>query len=78
MDIEQKQADLIDHFVKQASVLKGSSLAPVIIEATSNPNLFAFSEILAVPNVAEVFPYSKWLWDFDCSSTFLIFLSYCA
>lgn len=55
MDIEQKQADLIEHFVKQASLNKGSSLASIIIEATSNPSLFAFSEILAVPNVAEVF-----------------------
>lgn len=54
MDIEQRQADLIDHFVKQASVLKGSSLSPIIVEATSNPNLFAFSEILSVPNVAEL------------------------
>lgn len=54
MDIEQKQADLIEHFVKQASALNGSSLAPIIIEATSNPCLFAFAEILAVPNVAEL------------------------
>lgn len=54
MDIEQKQAELIDHFVKQASLLKGSALASVISEATSHPSLFAFSEILAVPNVAEV------------------------
>lgn len=54
MDIEQKQADLIEHFVKQTSAIKGSSLAPIIIDATSNPSLFAFSEILAVPNVAEL------------------------
>lgn len=54
MDIEQKQAELIEHFVKQASTLKGSSLAPVIIEATSHSSLFAFSEILAVSNVSEL------------------------
>ncbi|OAY62512.1 COP9 signalosome complex subunit 7 isoform X2 [Manihot esculenta] len=54
MDIEQKQAELIDHFVKKASSLKGTVLGPVIIEATSHPSLFAFSEILAVPSVAEL------------------------
>ncbi|XP_031392430.1 COP9 signalosome complex subunit 7 isoform X3 [Punica granatum] len=54
MDIEQKQAEVIDHFVKQASVLKGPALVPLIVEATSNPSLFAFSEILSVPNVLEL------------------------
>lgn len=54
MDIEQIQAEIIDQFVKQASAVKGSALAPVIVEATSNSSLFAFSEILAVPTVAEV------------------------
>ncbi|XP_054791859.1 COP9 signalosome complex subunit 7-like isoform X1 [Prosopis cineraria] len=54
MDIEQKQADFIDHFVKQASASKGSGLGSVVVEATSNPSLFAFSEILAVPSVVEL------------------------
>ncbi|KAL5795037.1 hypothetical protein ACOSP7_003631 [Xanthoceras sorbifolium] len=54
MDIEQRQAELIDHFVNQASALKGSALASVIVEATSHPSLFAFSEILAAPSVAEL------------------------
>ncbi|XP_038684947.1 COP9 signalosome complex subunit 7-like isoform X2 [Tripterygium wilfordii] len=54
MDIEQKQAELIDLFVKKASANKGSALAPVIVEATSHPSLFAFSEILAVPTVSEL------------------------
>ncbi|GAB4844288.1 COP9 signalosome complex subunit 7 [Ancistrocladus abbreviatus] len=54
MDLEQKQAELIEHFVGQASKNKGSSLASVIIDATSHPSLFAFSEILAVPNIAEL------------------------
>lgn len=58
MDIEQKQAELIDHFVKQASIHKGSSLSAVIAEATSHSSLFAFSEILAVPNVSEVRNFS--------------------
>ncbi|XP_039035793.1 COP9 signalosome complex subunit 7-like [Hibiscus syriacus] len=54
MEIEEKQAELIDQFVKQASAQKGSALGPIIDEATSHPSLFAFSEILAVPTVAEL------------------------
>lgn len=65
MDIEQKQAEHIDYYVKQASAHKGASLSNVIAEATSHPSLFAFSEILAVPNVLEV-----WLYEYrPCSST---------
>lgn len=54
MDIEQKQAEVIDYFVKQASNRKGASLSEIITEATSHSSLFGFSEILSVPNVAEV------------------------
>ncbi|KAJ0559407.1 putative proteasome component (PCI) domain-containing protein [Helianthus annuus] len=54
MDIEQKQEELIQHFVNQASNSKGSSLANVIGDATSHPSLFAFSEILSVPNVIQL------------------------
>ncbi|XP_076958909.1 COP9 signalosome complex subunit 7-like isoform X2 [Bidens hawaiensis] len=55
MDIEQKQEELIQHFVNQASNLNnGSSLAHVITDATSHPSLFAFSEILSLPNVIQL------------------------
>ncbi|GFZ00704.1 proteasome component (PCI) domain protein [Actinidia rufa] len=54
MDIEEKQAEHIEHFVKQASTHNGASLSNIIAEATSHPSLFAFSEILAVPNVLEL------------------------
>ncbi|KAH6779704.1 Proteasome component domain protein [Perilla frutescens var. hirtella] len=54
MDIEQQQAEHIDYFVKKASSLKGSALSNVVVEATSHPSLFAFSEILAVANVIEL------------------------
>ncbi|XP_021892749.1 COP9 signalosome complex subunit 7 isoform X2 [Carica papaya] len=54
MDVEQKQEELIDHFVKQASAHKGSALGTVVVEATSHPSLFAFSEILSVPNIVEL------------------------
>ncbi|KAE8692643.1 COP9 signalosome complex subunit 7 [Hibiscus syriacus] len=54
MDIEQKQAEFIDHFIKQASAQKGTTLVSVIVEVTSHPSLFAFSEILTMPTVAEL------------------------
>lgn len=54
MDIEQKQAEVIEYFVKQASNRKGASLSEIITEATSHSSLFGFSEILSVPNVAEL------------------------
>ncbi|KAG9452177.1 hypothetical protein H6P81_005081 [Aristolochia fimbriata] len=54
MDIEQKQEELIEYFAKQAENLRGGSLTNVIVQATSHCSLFAFSEILSVPNVAEL------------------------
>ncbi|XP_027349815.1 COP9 signalosome complex subunit 7 isoform X6 [Abrus precatorius] len=55
MDIEQKQSELIEHFVKQASSApNASALASVLVEATSHPSLFAFSEILALPNLHQL------------------------
>ncbi|ONI06460.1 hypothetical protein PRUPE_5G061700 [Prunus persica] len=54
MEIEQKQAQMIEHFVKQASSLQGSSLVSLIVQVTSHSSLFAFSEILAVPSVLEL------------------------
>ncbi|CAA3020602.1 COP9 signalosome complex subunit 7 isoform X3 [Olea europaea subsp. europaea] len=54
MDTEQKQAEYIDYFVMKASNFNGSALADVVAEATSHPSLFAFSEILSVPNVLEL------------------------
>ncbi|CAL0304620.1 unnamed protein product [Lupinus luteus] len=56
MDIEQKQSEIIDHFIKQASSASSnaSTLASLITEATSHPSLFAFSEILSLPNVLQL------------------------
>ncbi|RYR60738.1 hypothetical protein Ahy_A04g017795 isoform C [Arachis hypogaea] len=56
MDIEQKQSELIDQFVKQASSNSPNSpaIVSVIVDATSHPSLFAFSEILALPNVLQL------------------------
>jgi COP9 signalosome complex subunit 7 len=64
MDIEQRQSELIDHFVKQATAASNPpALSSVIVDATSHPLLFAFSEILALPNVDQVniFPYFYFL-----------------
>ncbi|XP_072958410.1 COP9 signalosome complex subunit 7 isoform X2 [Typha angustifolia] len=54
MDIERKQSELIDHFVKQSSTLEGQQLSNLILEATSHPSLFAFSEIISTPNLAKL------------------------
>ncbi|CAN6548464.1 unnamed protein product [Malus baccata var. baccata] len=50
-DGKQKQEEVIDHFVKQASSLDGSALGPLVAEVTSHLALFAFSEIIDVPNL---------------------------
>ncbi|KMZ71118.1 COP9 signalosome complex subunit 7 [Zostera marina] len=75
MDIEDKQAELIKVFTKEASVLAdGPSLETLVQDATSHPALFAFSEILSVPtitkldgtqystllNVLRLFAYGTW------------------
>lgn len=54
MGAEQRETQAIEQFVKRASDLEGSSLVDLIIQATSHSSLFAFSEILAVPSVVEV------------------------
>ncbi|WOL07612.1 COP9 signalosome complex subunit 7 isoform X2 [Canna indica] len=54
MDIERKQSELIDHFVKQANAVDASNLAALILEITAHPSLFAFSEILSIPNLAKL------------------------
>ncbi|KAK1306388.1 COP9 signalosome complex subunit 7 [Acorus calamus] len=63
MDIERKQAELIEQYVNQAESLTGPSLAGLVVEATSHPSLFAFSEILSVPNLSKIegTQYSRYL-----------------
>ncbi|KAM1066334.1 hypothetical protein ACFX2B_021522 [Malus domestica] len=53
-DGKQKQEEVIDHFVKQASSLNGSALGPLVTEVTSHLALFSFSEIIDVPNVLQL------------------------
>ncbi|CAN1259134.1 COP9 signalosome complex subunit 7 [Linum perenne] len=59
MEIEQRQATFIGNFVEQASAVvaspaASSSLARIVVESTSHPSVFSFSEILAVPNFDQV------------------------
>ncbi|RRT52558.1 hypothetical protein B296_00030428 [Ensete ventricosum] len=56
MDIERRQSEIIDDFVKRAAALYDAApnLAGLILEATAHPFLFAFSEILSVPSLARV------------------------
>ncbi|XP_008651512.1 COP9 signalosome complex subunit 7 isoform X1 [Zea mays] len=50
MDAERRQAELIAQFSSQAVALSSAQqLAALVLEATSHPALFAFSELLALP-----------------------------
>ncbi|WOK98697.1 COP9 signalosome complex subunit 7 isoform X2 [Canna indica] len=62
MDMERNQSEVIDHFVKQVTALDAAaSLANLILEATAHPSLFAFSDILSLPNLSKLkgTPYSS-------------------
>ncbi|RDX98779.1 COP9 signalosome complex subunit 7, partial [Mucuna pruriens] len=55
MEMEQKQSELIEHFVKQASAASdANAIVSVIVQASSHPNLFAFYDILSLPNLLQL------------------------
>jgi COP9 signalosome complex subunit 7 len=55
MDAERRQAELIAQFSSQAVALSSAQqLAALVLEATSHPALFAFSELLALPALSMV------------------------
>lgn len=54
LEVEQKQADLVQQFVLLAGSARGRAAAELITHATSHPQLFAFSELLASQHIAEV------------------------
>lgn len=54
MEVEQKQGDLVQQFVLLAGNARGRAAVELITHATSHPNLFAFSELLSSPHIAEV------------------------
>jgi len=55
MEVEQKQGDLVQQFVLLASNARGRAAVELITHATSHPHLFAFSELLSSPHIAEVY-----------------------
>ncbi|RXH84947.1 hypothetical protein DVH24_041715, partial [Malus domestica] len=63
---KQKQEEVIDHFVKQASSLNGSALGPLVTEVIYHPTLFSFSEIIDVPNVLQELKIMSTSMCFDC------------
>jgi COP9 signalosome complex subunit 7 len=54
MEVEQKQADLVQQFVLLAGSARGRAAVELITHATSHPQLFAFSELLSAPHIAEL------------------------
>lgn len=55
MDAERRQAELIEQFSAQAAALSSApQLAALVLEATSHPALFAFSELLTLPALSKV------------------------
>eukprot|EP01018_Ginkgo_biloba_P001488 Gb_38024 [translate_table: standard] len=57
MEIEQRQAEFVQQFVKEAESARGGEAAKLIMIATSHSSLFAFSEILSVPSILECYGY---------------------
>ncbi|CAN0908406.1 COP9 signalosome complex subunit 7 [Linum grandiflorum] len=85
MEIEERQAPFIEKFVEEASaVVDGPALTRIVVESTSHPSVFAFSEISAVPNfdklqgtadsayidLLELFAYGIWR-DYKAKSSVL-------
>ncbi|KAL6862146.1 hypothetical protein ACP4OV_016795 [Aristida adscensionis] len=55
MDAERRQAELIGQFSAQAAALSSApQLAALVLEATSHPALFAFSELLTLPALSKL------------------------
>ncbi|KAJ1254367.1 hypothetical protein BS78_02G282500 [Paspalum vaginatum] len=55
MDAERRQAELIGQFSAQAAAVSSApQLAALVLEATSHPALFAFSELLTLPALSKL------------------------
>ncbi|BBN09113.1 COP9 signalosome complex subunit 7 [Marchantia polymorpha subsp. ruderalis] len=54
MEVEIKQAELVEQFVVLARSARGRAAAELITHATSHPSLFAFSELLSLPHILEL------------------------
>eukprot|EP00897_Mesotaenium_endlicherianum_P000920 jgi/Mesen1/10829/ME000093S10347 len=54
MELEIRQVELLEQFCLLAKSTRGRGLAELISQATSEPNLFAFGELLDVPQIQEL------------------------
>lgn len=54
MEVEMRQAELVEQFVVLGKTARGRAAVELITHATSHPNLYAFSELLALPHILEV------------------------
>ncbi|CAM6091837.1 unnamed protein product [Calypogeia fissa] len=54
MEVEMRQAELVEQFLVLGKTARGRAAAELITHATSHPNLYAFSELLALPHILEL------------------------
>lgn len=54
MEAETKQVDILEQFCLLAKSARGKALVQLIETATSEPNLFAFGELLEAPHIKEM------------------------
>ena len=55
LKMEKKQSEVMEQLVKQASASpNANALTSILVQATSHPNVFSFSQFLALPNLLQV------------------------
>eukprot|EP00898_Chlorokybus_atmophyticus_P007782 jgi/Chlat1/8004/Chrsp7S07756 len=54
MEVEAKQAEVLESFCLLAKGARGRACTQLITEATSHPGLFAFGELLDAPSISEL------------------------
>uniref|UniRef100_A0A0R0F443 PCI domain-containing protein n=1 Tax=Glycine max TaxID=3847 RepID=A0A0R0F443_SOYBN len=53
--MEKKQSEVMEQLVKQASASpNANALTSILVQATSHPNVFSFSQFLALPNLLQL------------------------
>ncbi|KAH1156103.1 hypothetical protein AAZX31_18G232300 [Glycine max] len=55
LKMEKKQSEVMEQLVKQASASpNANALTSILVQATSHPNVFSFSQFLALPNLLQL------------------------
>lgn len=54
MEVESRQVSLVEQFVLLAKNVRGRGAAEIVKQATCEPGLFAFGELLDTPSIYEV------------------------